>query len=53
MEQEKRNSLVTIEIKVRFGRIQYEFKLSNWLRWLGAIVVVGLRIYRALHETGL
>lgn len=49
MEQEKRNRFITIEIKVRFGRAQFEFRLSNWLKWLGAAVVLGLRIYRALH----
>jgi hypothetical protein len=49
MEQEKRNPIFSIDIQIRLRGAVYEFSFSRALKWLGAIAIIGLRMYRALH----
>ena len=49
MEQEKRNPILSMDIQIRFRGALYEFSVVRALKWLGACVIVGLRLYRSLH----
>ena len=50
MDQEKRVPILSIDIQIRFRGALYEINLTRLLKWLGALTVVGLRVYRALHN---
>ncbi len=49
MEQEKRVPILSIDIQIRFRGAIYELSFTRALKWLGACVIIGLRLYRALH----
>ena len=51
MEQEKRIPILSIDIQIRFRGVIYEFSFTRVMKWLGAFVIVGLRLYRSLYGT--
>lgn len=50
MEQEKRNPILSIDIQIRFRGALYEISFTRVLKWLGTFAIVGLRLYRSLHD---
>lgn len=50
MEQEKRVPILSIDIQICFRGALYEINVTRVLKWLGTLAIVGLRLYRSLHE---
>jgi hypothetical protein len=49
MDQEKRNPILSIDLQIRLRGAVYEINLTRVLKWLGVLVVAGLRIYRSWY----
>lgn len=50
MDQEKRSPILSIDIQIRFHGALYEMNATRVLKWLGALAIVGLRLYRSFHD---
>lgn len=49
MEQEKRNPIFSIDLTIRFRSAVYQIDVAKILKWVGVLVVVGIRLYRQLR----
>ena len=49
MDQEKRNPILSIDVRVRFRGAIYRIDLARILKWAGALLVLGIRLYRTIH----
>lgn len=52
MEQETKIPILEIDVRIRFRGALYEIRPMRALKWLAALVVVGIRVYYQLSRGG-